>query len=152
MKTIAELICSGLETPVYYVSLSGFDTHAFQKGIQNRLLKIYNDTMLAFTQDLRFNHRWKDTVVMTFSEFGRRVKQNGSNGTDHGTANNVYLLGGNIRKAGFYNGMPDLDQLSDGDLIHSIDFRQVYATLLEQWLQQDSIPILGKNYPILEIF
>lgn len=152
MKTIAELICSGLETPVYYVSLSGFDTHAFQKGIQNRLLKVYNDALLAFAHDLRLNNRWKETVVMTFSEFGRRVKQNGSNGTDHGTANNIYLLGGNIRKIGFYNEMPNLDQLSDGDLEHTIDFRQVYATLLEQWLQQDSNSILGKQYPILNIF
>jgi uncharacterized protein (DUF1501 family) len=113
---------------------------------------VYNDALLAFAQDLRLNNYWKETVVMTFSEFGRRVKQNGSNGTDHGTANNIYLLGGNIRKIGFYNEMPNLDQLSDGDLVYSIDFRQVYATLLEQWLQQDSNSVLGKQYPILNIF
>src|SRR5207249_1576119 len=90
MKTIAELICSGSDTRVYYVSLSGFDTHVFQRGQHGNVLKTYADALHTFCEDLKDNNRFDDTVVMTFSEFGRRVAQNASKGTDHGTANNIY--------------------------------------------------------------
>ena len=87
---------------------------------------------------------------MTFSEFGRRVKENGSKGTDHGTANNLFVIGGNLNKAGFYNSAPDLLSLDgNGDLIHQLDFRQVYATVIEKWLGADSKKVLGKDFQSL---
>jgi uncharacterized protein (DUF1501 family) len=143
MKLIAELIISGSETMIYYVSLPGFDTHALQTGIQSRQLKVYGDTLKVFCHDLKSNNFFNDTVVLTFSEFGRRVAQNGSKGTDHGTANNVYIVGGNLKSKGLINSMPDLQNLSDGDLIHQIDFRSVYATIIDKWLMMDSKAILG---------
>lgn len=150
MKSIAELICSGCETKVYYVSLSGFDTHVFQKGAHSKVLKTYGDTLKAFCDDLKTNNRFNDTVVMTFSEFGRRVSQNASKGTDHGTANNVFITGGKLNKAGLYNPMPDLQKLEDGDLTHSIDFQQVYATLIENWMKADSVKILNDTFTKLD--
>ncbi|MEM9895107.1 MAG: DUF1501 domain-containing protein, partial [Bacteroidota bacterium] len=86
LKEVAEMIISGVDAPIYYVSLSGFDTHNNQKGRQARLLKTYSDAVKVFVDDLKSNNRWDETLVMTFSEFGRRVKENGSKGTDHGKA------------------------------------------------------------------
>lgn len=149
MKTIAELICSGSETKIYYISLPGFDTHALQKGAHKRVLQIYGDTLKAFTNDLKQNNRFNDAMIFTFSEFGRRVKQNASNGTDHGTANNVYIVGGKLAKPGIYNSLPDLTNLDEGDLIHNIDFRQVYATLLEKWMHADTTKILNTKFEAL---
>ena len=150
MKLIAELIISGSETMIYYVSLPGFDTHALQTGIQSRQLKIYGDALKVFCHDLKANNFFNDTIILTFSEFGRRVAQNGSKGTDHGTANNVYIVGGNLKNKGLINAMPDLQNLSDGDLIHQVDFRSVYATIIEKWLMMDSKPVLGgKQFEML---
>ena len=83
---------------------------------------------------------------MTFSEFGRRVAQNASNGTDHGTAGNMFFISGGLKKPGLYNDIPSLDDLEDGDLKYTIDFRQAYATVLDNWLLADSATILGKRY------
>lgn len=150
MKSIAELICSGAETQVYYISLSGFDTHAAQIGMHTRGLKTYSQTIKAFCEDLKLNNQFDDTLIFTFSEFGRRVKQNASKGTDHGTANNVYIIGGKLNKPGIYNEMPDLADLDEGDLKFKIDFRQVYASLLDKWLVQSSVPILGNSFQSLD--
>jgi len=150
MKTIAELICSGSEIQIYYVSLSGFDTHVLQKGTHSRVLKVYADAMKALCDDLKANNRFNDTVIMTFSEFGRRVAQNASRGTDHGTANNVYIAGGKLAKAGMYNEMADLQNLDDGDLKYKIDFRQVYATLLKNWLNAPQEAILKQKFNTLD--
>lgn len=149
MKTIAELIISGSSTSVYYVSLSGFDTHVFQKGKHQNLLKNYGDTLKIFCDDLKQNNAFNDTLVMTFSEFGRRVAQNASRGTDHGTANTVFLAGGKLTKAGLLNALPDLTDLDNGDLKYTTDFRSVYATLLNKWLGTDDANILGKSFPKL---
>ena len=143
MKLIAELIISGTETMIYYVSLPGFDTHALQLGIQNRQLKVYADTLKTFCHDLKSNDCFNDTIVLTFSEFGRRVAQNGSKGTDHGTANNVYIIGGQLKNKGLINPLADLQNLSEGDLIHKVDFRSVYATVIDNWLKMDSKAVLG---------
>lgn len=116
LKTVSKFINSGLQTRVYYVSLSGFDTHVSQQGQQGRQLKIYADAVAAFIKDLKQTGKLDDTLVMTFSEFGRRVEQNASNGTDHGTANNVFLFGGKLKKPGIFNQAPDLVQLDNGDL------------------------------------
>ncbi|HEU5290710.1 MAG TPA: DUF1501 domain-containing protein [Cyclobacteriaceae bacterium] len=149
LKTVAELINSGIETKVYYVSLSGFDTHVRQQAVHERLLGIYAESVHAFISDLEKNNRFKDVMVMTFSEFGRRVAQNASNGTDHGTANNLFIMGKNLKQKGFINETPDLSKLDEGDLIHQIDFRSVYATVLNKWLGSNDEQILKKKFELL---
>jgi uncharacterized protein (DUF1501 family) len=146
LKTVSKFINSGLQTRVYYVSLSGFDTHVGQQNQQGRQLKIYGDAVAAFMKDLKQAGKLDDTLVMTFSEFGRRVEQNASNGTDHGTANNVLVYGGKLKKAGIFNDAPNLAQLDNGDLKYQIDFRDVYATLLDKWLDVNNGQILNKNF------
>lgn len=150
LKTVSKFINSGLQTRVYYVSLSGFDTHVGQQNQQGRQLKIYGDAVAAFVKDLKQTGKLDDTLVMTFSEFGRRVEQNASNGTDHGTANNILLFGGKLKKAGIYNNAPDLNQLDNGDLKYQIDFRNVYATLLDKWLDVNNSLILNSNFAGLD--
>lgn len=146
LRTIASLIISGLSTKVYYVSLNGFDTHVRQNGVQEKNLKIYAEGVAAFIEDLKSNNRFNDVVIMTFSEFGRRVAQNAGNGTDHGTASCMMLYSGSLRKKGILNAAPDLTNLDQGDLIHKVDFRNVYATLLENWLQADAQKILTRKF------
>lgn len=150
LKTVAELINSGIETKVYYVSLSGFDTHVRQQAVHERLLGIYAESVHAFISDLEKNNRFQDVMVMTFSEFGRRVAQNASNGTDHGTANNLFILGKNLKKKGFINETPDLSKLDNGDLIHQIDFRSVYATVLNKWLNTNDAQVLNNKFGLLD--
>ncbi|MBI3510869.1 MAG: DUF1501 domain-containing protein [Bacteroidetes bacterium] len=150
MKLVAELILADCETPVYYVSLPGFDTHAAQKDHQNKQLKVYGDTMKAFAQDMKDSGLWNNTLVMTFSEFGRRVKQNASKGTDHGTANVMMFAGGSLKKNGALNAAPDLSDLDNGDLKFKVDFRQVYATVMQNWLGANSEIILGNSFPTLD--
>jgi len=151
LKQVAELISADTDTRIYYVSLSGFDTHVNQKNQQERLLKQYAEGMKAFVQDLKQNRLLDDTLIMTFSEFGRRVKQNASRGTDHGTANNLFLIGGKLQRPGFYNEGPDLGSLDKGDLIYKVDFRDVYATILDKWLKGSSQQILNKNFQGLQL-
>lgn len=146
LKTVARFINSGLSTRVYYVSMSGFDTHTGQLGQQGRLLKNYSEGVAAFLKELKSTGKLDDTLVMTFSEFGRRVEQNASNGTDHGTANNLFVFGGKLKKAGIYNDAPDLVNLESGDLKYQVDFREVYATVLDKWLDVKNSQILNKNY------
>lgn len=146
LKQVSELITADTDTKIYYVNMSGFDTHANQKNQQERLLKQYSDAMKAFVKDLKQNKLLDDVLILTFSEFGRRVKQNGSNGTDHGTANNVFLIGGNLKRPGIYNPAPDLNNLDNGDLIYEIDFRQIYATLLEKGLNMNAEKVLGERF------
>ncbi|MDN5203249.1 DUF1501 domain-containing protein [Fulvivirgaceae bacterium BMA10] len=146
LKTIAEMIGSGIDTKVYYASLAGFDTHIRQKMQQERLLQTYSDAVHAFIKELKEYNRFNDVMILTFSEFGRRVKQNASQGTDHGTANNLFIMNGNLQKPGFYNEGPNLKNLDAGDLIYDIDFRCVYATLLDKWLDIDAKVILGGEF------
>ncbi len=150
LKTIAELINSGVDSRVYYASVSGFDTHVNQKPAQDRLLGFYSNSLEAFVKDLKKNQQFNNTLILTFSEFGRRVKQNASNGTDHGTANNVFIIGGKLAQAGVYNEGPNLQDLDNGDLKYSLDFRKVYATLLEGHLKADSQKILGRKFDTLK--
>ena len=150
LKTVANLIASGIETKVYYVSFSGFDTHARQAGQHERQLSTYADSIHAFVTDLIKCNRFNDVLIMTFSEFGRRVAQNASGGTDHGTANNLFLIGKNMKRPGFLNETPDLHKLDSGDLLYTIDFRSVYATLLRQWLGADETKILSGRFQQLD--
>ena len=146
LKNVSKFINSGLQTRVYYVSLSGFDTHVGQQNQQGRQLKIYADAVAALVKDLKQTGKLDDTLIMTFSEFGRRVEQNASNGTDHGTANNVLIFGGKLKKPGIFNDAPDLAQLDNGDLKYKVDFRDVYATLLDKWLDVNNSQILNKSF------
>ncbi|HMT28954.1 MAG TPA: DUF1501 domain-containing protein [Bacteroidia bacterium] len=150
MKLIAELICSGSETKIYYVSLTGFDTHARQQPIQEKLLKIVSEGLNAMIRDLKKNDRFNNTLIMAFSEFGRRVKPNGSQGTDHGEGNSMLLASGALKKKGFFNALPDLEKLSDGNLQFKTDFRSVYATVLRNWMKTDDTKIIGKEFEILD--
>ena len=151
LKQVAELITADADIKIYYVNLTGFDTHVGQKNKQARLLKTYSEGMNAFVKDLKSNGLLDDTLIMTFSEFGRRVKQNASGGTDHGTANNLFLIGGNLKQKGFYNAAPDLTNLDKGDLKYQIDFRRIYASILEDWLEASPANILGGSFEKLNI-
>ena len=149
LKTIASLIFSDINTRVYYLSLGSFDTHVAQDGQQKRLFTEMNAAIDAFVKDLKANNRFEDVLLMSFSEFGRRVAQNASGGTDHGTANNMFLVGGGLKQKGILNPLPDLRDLQDGDLKHKVDFKDVYATILRNWLGADDKKILGKQFNYL---
>lgn len=150
LKTIASLIMSDINTKVYYVSLGSFDTHVNQENQQKRLFTELNDAVKAFTSDLKKNNRFEDVLMMTFSEFGRRVTQNASGGTDHGTANNMFFISGGLKQKGILNAMPDLADLNEGDLKHTVDFKNVYATVLNKWLGADDALILGTKNRYLD--
>ena len=149
-QTIASLIFSDINTKVYYVSLGSFDTHINQGGQQQRLFTEMNDAVSSFVKDLKANGRFNDVLITTFSEFGRRVSQNASGGTDHGTANNMFFIGNGLKQKGILNPLPDLNDLQDGDLKHKIDFKNVYATILKNWLNADDQKILGKQFDRLD--
>jgi uncharacterized protein (DUF1501 family) len=147
LKTISQFINSGLETQVYYAGLSGFDTHANQTNTQAKLLKTYAESIDVFVDDLQKNNTFDDVLILTFSEFGRRVKQNESKGTDHGTANNIFVMGKNLKEQGLYNDLPNLGDLDkNGNLKYEIDFREIYATILDKWLEVDDVAILNKSF------
>ena len=146
IKLIAELIGSGVETDVFYLSLTGFDTHVRQRGQHDRLLKQYSEGVSALVRDLKQIGVFRDTLIMTFSEFGRRVEENASGGTDHGKANNLFLIGDRLKRTGVINENPDLSQLDDGDLKYKLDFRNVYADVLKNWLEADDTNILKRSF------
>ena len=148
LQTISKLVTGGVGTRVYYLSLGGFDTHANQPRQHANLLGELAEGLSAFYADLAAQGRANDVVTMTFSEFGRRVKENGSSGTDHGAASVLFLAGGAV-KGGIYGDYPSLTDLDDGDLRMHTDFRSVYATLLDKWLQTPSFPVLDGNFPHL---
>ena len=147
LKTTAQFINSRVESKVFYVSMGGFDTHVRQEKKQNKLLQTYSEAMEVFVKDLEHKDTFKDTLILTFSEFGRRVKQNAASGTDHGAANNVFIIGKNLKKQGFYNEAPNLIDLDkNGDIKYTVDFRSIYATILDKWLEVDDATILNKSY------
>ena len=150
MKQVAELITAGTNTRVYYVSVGGFDTHVNQLERQKKLLQVFAEGIAALQTDLKAANCQDDVLTFAFSEFGRRVAENGSRGTDHGVANNIWLVGTKLRKAGFYNAPPDLAHLIEGDLPHTVDFRAVYASILRHWLGVDDTvitqTILGQHF------
>ena len=145
LHSVAKLITGGVSTRVYYLSIGGFDTHANQPGGHAYLLGQIADAVSAFFEDLGAQGRADDVTLMTFSEFGRRVKENSSAGTDHGAASVMFLAGAGI-KGGIYGDYPSLADLDDGDLRFHTDFRSVYATLLDNWLGTKSAPVLGGNF------
>jgi len=142
-KTVASLIKSDINTQVYYLSIGSFDTHVNQNDRQKKLFDDINEAVKSFVADMKSNGLFNNILLMTFSEFGRRVAQNASNGTDHGTANQMFFISGNLKKKGLLNSLPDLQNLNEGDLIYKEDFRKVYATILKNWLKADSSKVLG---------
>jgi uncharacterized protein (DUF1501 family) len=150
LKTISSLILSDINTKVYYVSIGSFDTHIAQENTQRRLFTEISDAVKAFTTDLKKNNRFNDVLLMTFSEFGRRVSQNASGGTDHGTANNMFFVSGGLKEKGVLNEMANLADLNEGDLKYKVDFKNVYATILNKWLGADDKAVLGKKYEYLK--
>lgn len=150
LAIVARLIAGGLSTRVYIVSIKGFDTHANQRGIHDALLRQVGEALAAFQQDLKQLGLSDRVVGMCFSEFGRRVSENASGGTDHGTAAPMFLFGEPIQ-GGVYGAHPSLTDLDHGDLKHEFDFRQIYATLLDHWLGFDSAQVLGRNYATLPL-
>jgi uncharacterized protein (DUF1501 family) len=149
LKLIAQLIAGELETYIFFVSLGGFDTHSQQAGAHQALLEELGSALGAFYGDLRGHGLAERVVVATFSEFGRRVKENGSLGTDHGAASQMFVV--TPDRGGMYGQHPSLSDLDDGDLKFHSDFRSVYATLLEKWLGLESKPVLGGEFRLLDI-
>jgi uncharacterized protein (DUF1501 family) len=148
LRLIAEMVHSnGKESPlrVGHVSLGGFDTHTQQGGRLSTLLTELDEGLSAFWQDVTAHGHAEDVLVMTWTEFGRRVPENGNNGTDHGTAGDMFVLGGTVR-GGFYGEPASLTDLDDGNLRFTTDFRSVYATVLERWLQAPAETILGDKF------
>lgn len=152
LKTVATFIHSGVKSKVYYVSLGGFDTHVNQADRHNKLLGQYAEGVTAFINDLKQQDHFKDTVLFTFSEFGRRVEENGSKGTDHGTANVCFAFGAQLKKKKMFNVGSDLSLLEEGDLMYSIDFRSIYKSILENWLKVSADGIIAKDVGGLNLF
>ena len=155
LKKVAALIDAGLSTQLYYVAYrhNAFDTHVHQSDVHARQLTYVSDAVQAFMQDLERIGRADDVTLLIFSEFGRRVPENTSLGTDHGTANYVYLVGKQV-KGGQYGTPVSLTRLDEGDnLIHTSDFRRAYATAIEGWMgYPDSAALLGGKFDAFPVF
>jgi uncharacterized protein (DUF1501 family) len=150
LNIIARMIAGGLPTRVYYASQGGFDTHAGQLNTHTRLMGELNDAVAAFIADLKQQGNFDRVLLMTFSEFGRRVQENANGGTDHGAAAPMFVIGGAV-KAGLFGKYPSLTDLDRGDLKFNTDFRCVYGTVLDKWLKAPSQLVLGRKFPALSI-
>jgi uncharacterized protein (DUF1501 family) len=146
LNMVSRLIAGGMPTRVYYVSHGGFDTHNQQVNSHDRLLGQLDRALKSFFADLKSQGNDKRVVLMTFSEFGRRVSENASAGTDHGRGSCMFVAGDAV-KGGLYGQYPSLTDLDKGDLKHHVDFRGVYASVLEGWLKTSSKPILRGEFP-----
>ena len=152
LKLVAKLIGGGLPTRIYYVSQGGYDTHTGQAGRQKQLLQDLGDSTNAFVDDLKAQNNFQRVLVMTFSEFGRRVAENANGGTDHGAAAPMFIVGDKV-KAGLLGKYPSLapQDLFQDDIKFNVDFRSVYAGVLESWLKTPSAPILGRQFEPLRV-
>jgi len=146
----AQIVGSNIGTKVLYVSHGSFDTHVSQFATQNNLLEQFSDAISAFYQDLAAHGNDRRVLTLTFSEFGRRIEENGARGTDHGEASPLFLIGGGV-KGGVYGKLPDLSNTNMGNLAFSTDFRSVYATVLERWLGRPSEAVLGGSFAKLPV-
>jgi uncharacterized protein (DUF1501 family) len=155
LPKVVALIDAGMPTRLYYTSYrnNAFDTHVFQSDTHKRLLTYASDAVYAFIRDLQRIKRADDVVVMVFSEFGRRVPENVNLGTDHGTANLMFVAGTKV-KGGQYGQIPSLTKLDPGDnLIYTTDFRRVYATMISSWLgYRDTHTLLNGDFQTFDIF
>lgn len=150
LRLIAQLISGNFGTRVFYCETGGFDTHANQVQQHENLLKSVADNIKSFTDDLKVKKIADKVTVMVFSEFGRRVGQNANNGTDHGAAGPMFVVGPKA-KGGFHGAHPSLDDLDRGDLKHTVDFRQVYTSMLRDWLNADPKAVLKGEFAALPL-
>lgn len=152
LQLVAKLIGGGLPTRIYYVSQGGYDTHTNQIATQQRLLSDLGDSTKAFVEDMKAQGNLPRVLVMTFSEFGRRVTENANGGTDHGAAAPMFIVGNKVN-AGLLGAYPSLapQDLFQGDVKYNVDFRSVYAAVLENWLKTKSVPILGRQFTPLPV-
>jgi len=151
LRLAAQLIDAGLGARLFYVTLDGFDTHAGQAATHPNLLRDVSDSITALFRDLSARGHRDGLLIMTFSEFGRRARENGSRGTDHGSGAPMFLVGGRV-KSGVVGDHPSLSQLDDGNLRHHTDFRQVYAAVLDRWLGVPSRQVLGQEFAHADVF
>lgn len=149
LNLVGRLIAGGMPTRIYYVSQGGYDTHSGQAGSHERLLGDLDKSLSAFVADLKAQGNYDRVMVMTFSEFGRRVAENNSGGTDHGAAAPMFVLGGGV-KPGLYGQQPSLTKLAQGDLVYNVDFRSVYASVLDNWLKAPSEAVLKRRFQTLD--
>lgn len=145
LSLVSRMIAGGMSTRVYYVSHGGFDTHRDQGNRHSQLLGDMDRALKTFFADLKEQGNYDRVTLKTFSEFGRRVNENASGGTDHGGGSCLFVAGGGV-KGGLYGKYPSLTELKRGDLVYNVDFRNVYSTLLDKWLRTDSKKVLGSQY------
>jgi uncharacterized protein (DUF1501 family) len=150
-KQIAQLIATSPKTRVIYFSGGGFDTHSQQANQHQALLKGFSDALKTFMDEMQAIGKANKVTVMVFSEFGRRVSENASAGTDHGAAAPMFVAGGRVA-GGLLGSNPDLANLDRGDLKWQVDFRQVYATVLDQWMGADSETVFGRKFEHVKVF
>jgi uncharacterized protein (DUF1501 family) len=150
VRTAAQLAANRARVAAVRISLNGFDTHHAQPGSQQRLLGELAGGLAALKGALIEIGRWESTLAFTYTEFGRRPRENDTQGTDHGTANAHFVLGGRV-KGGLYGQPPRLDDLEDGNLRYAVDFRSLYATALERWWGVDSAAVLDGRFPSLDL-
>lgn len=151
MKLIAQLVAADVGTSIFYISLGGFDTHSGQSAAHASLFSTLDQSIDGFLYDMEQINKLDDVTLMTFSEFGRRVAQNGSAGTDHGVAAPMFVIGGSVA-GGLHGTYPSLTDLTSGDLKMSVDFRSVYGAVLEKWLNVPSSTLLEGTFPSLALF
>jgi uncharacterized protein (DUF1501 family) len=154
LQRVASLIAAGMPTRLYYVTYAGnsFDTHVQQGDLHSRLLMYTADAIRGFMEDMKRLGKADQVAMMVFTEFGRRVEENGSLGTDHGTATPMFIVGKGVR-GGFYSRHPSLTDLDDGNMKMTTDFRRVYATMIKEWLGYDDVAsVLKGNFDPLGVF
>ncbi len=150
-KQIAQLIATSPQTRVVYFSAGGFDTHSKQPDQHGKLLGDFSNAVNAFQKEMDSIGRADKIVTVVFSEFGRRTQENASQGTDHGAAAPMFLIGNKV-KGGIHGPIPDLDHLVDGDIGYTQDFRGVYAATLDQWMGGDSAVVLGEKFAPVDLY
>lgn len=151
MQFITQLIVGGVNCSIYTLSIGGFDTHTNEVNAQGRQLRTLAESIKALYENLKEHDLDKDVVLMTFSEFGRRAAENGGRGSDHGAAAPMFVVGTQVRGR-LVGDHPSLTDLEDGDLKYKMDFRNVYASVLDKWLSADSKAILGDKFDSLDLF
>jgi uncharacterized protein (DUF1501 family) len=150
VRTAAQVVASNAGVAAVRLSLNGFDTHQNQPAPHANLLRQLAEGLTALRSALVELERWDSTLVLTYAEFGRRAQENGSNGTDHGTANVHFALGGRV-KGGFLGAAPRLDRLESGNLAYAVEFRSLYATVLERWWGVAASGVVGGRFPTLDL-
>ncbi len=151
LRTVAQLISSDIGISIYKLGLGSFDTHANQRQKHAQLLTELSDAIYSFKRAMQAEGLWNRILLMTYSEFGRRARENGSRGTDHGTAAPHFLAGGLVR-GGLYGEAPSLSELQNDDLQYTLDFRGLYHTVQKDWLRSDTLSVHLQKFPVLDVF